>query len=101
MEVPTSPPVELDLDRLRLPRALSGPLTTQETNVPRHAPGERFLKGPVPWSWLERAGLLPGRALHVGLALWLRAGMARSRTVQFRFASVASQGVGRQAARRG
>ena len=35
----------------------------------------RFLKGPIPLCWLTRAAALPGKALHVAIALWYRAGM--------------------------
>jgi hypothetical protein len=43
----------------------------------------RFLKGPVPWPWLLRAMTLPGKALAIGLMLWLRRGIAGRRTVHF------------------
>ena len=42
----------------------------------------RFLKGPVPLSWLEAAAQLPGRAFHVGVLLWFRAGLTRSMSVK-------------------
>src|SRR5262249_27677117 len=42
---------------------------------------ERSLKGPVPLAWLETAARLPGRSLHVGLALWYAAGHPRSPSV--------------------
>lgn len=38
--------------------------------LPRHGPGEHFLRGPVPMGWLDTAARLPGRVLHVGVALW-------------------------------
>jgi hypothetical protein len=38
---------------------------------------DTFLCGPVPWPWLTVAAGLPGKALHVGLALWYRAGRQR------------------------
>ena len=44
-------------------------------DIPRHRQGELFLKGPIPWSWLALAMSLSGKAVHVGLALWLRAGI--------------------------
>jgi hypothetical protein len=44
-------------------------------------PGEHFLKGPVPLTWLELAARLPGKSLHAGIALWYAAGLARSRSV--------------------
>ena len=48
---------------------------------PRPGPGEKFLKGPIPWSWLSKGASLKGQALHVGIALWLLAGIKRSRSV--------------------
>lgn len=32
----------------------------------------RFLAGPIPIAWLSTACRLPGKALHVGLAIWYR-----------------------------
>ena len=49
---------------------------------PRHRSGEKFLKGPVPMAWLERAFVLPGKALHVALLLWFKAGCQRCRTAR-------------------
>jgi hypothetical protein len=37
----------------------------------------RFLKGPVPWSWIVTAAELPGSALVVGLCLWRLAGATK------------------------
>jgi hypothetical protein len=67
---------------------------------PRHRPGERFLRGPVPWVWLTRAGSLPGRALQVGVTLWQLAGVQGNRTVVFCLSRMRDMGVGEQAARR-
>jgi hypothetical protein len=54
------------------------------TKPPRRRRGEPFLKGPIPWRWLEAAMRLPGRALHVGVLLWKEAGCRKSRTVRLR-----------------
>jgi hypothetical protein len=40
----------------------------------------RYLKGPVPLSWLQRALDLPGKSINVGLAIWFKAGTHESRT---------------------
>lgn len=40
-----------------------------------------FLKGPIPLPWLQHAGALPGRSLHVGLGLWFLVGVKQSMTV--------------------
>ena len=45
--------------------------------------GGRFLKGPIPWSWITTATALPGRALLVGLCLWRLVGAMKSNTVFF------------------
>jgi len=68
---------------------------------PRHQPGEVFLKGPIPWAWLVRAGQLPGRALHVALVLWREAGCKNSRTVPFRLSLAVQFGIHPDTARRG
>ena len=39
------------------------------------APPKRFLKGPIPWDWVEIASKLPGKALALGMLLWREAGM--------------------------
>lgn len=55
--------------------------TGREHLPPRHGPGEKFLKGPIPWGWLAAASALPGKALAVGLAIWREAGCRNDRTV--------------------
>ena len=42
----------------------------------------RFIKGPLPLNWFIRAGQLPGKSLHVGLALWYQAGLTKSTEVR-------------------
>lgn len=69
---------------------------------PRHRKGEKFLKGPIPWPWLELALPLPGRAIHVALHLWLEAGFARSKNVSVSLRRIATAvGCGRATASRG
>jgi hypothetical protein len=41
----------------------------------------RFVKGPLPLSWIAQAVQLPGKALHISLALWYVAGLQGSRRV--------------------
>ena len=41
---------------------------------------QRYLKGPVPWPWLQRAMCASGNALSVGIVLWYLAGMEGSLT---------------------
>ena len=48
---------------------------------PRHRQGEKFLKGPIPWEWLAEAANQPGRAIHVGIALWHLSFIKSDRTV--------------------
>ncbi len=49
--------------------------------LPRHKMGEKFLKGPIPWAWILKAGCIPGKALHVSIYIWHLAGMNDVRTV--------------------
>jgi len=66
----------IDLSDVRIRRPLTLP-----KGLPRHLHGEKFLKGPIPMNWLAAAARLPGRSLHVAIALWFTAGMKRSPTV--------------------
>jgi hypothetical protein len=66
--------------------------------LPRHTAGELFLKGPIPWSWLLKTMVLPGRALHVALVLWFRAGLAGNGVVSVNLSRLP---VDRSAASRG
>ena len=58
---------------------------------------EKFLKGPVPWSWIKRANRLPGKSLAVGLCLWRLAGATRSMTIKLSNGEVAALGIDRYA----
>ena len=57
----------------------------------------RFIKGPVPWLWIEMAARLPGKALAVGLALRRLAGATKSKTVRLATSEVETLGVDRNA----
>lgn len=37
--------------------------------------GDLFIRGPIPMAWISAAATLPGKALHVALALFWLAGM--------------------------
>jgi len=67
---------------------------------PRPVGGERFLRGPVPLAWLTRAGWCPGKALHVGIVLWYRAGLTRQREIPLGRPDLERFGVSRFAASR-
>lgn len=74
------------------------------TATSRHASPKlsmaRFIKGPIPLEWVERAARLPGRSLHVALALWYLAGLKRSMTVSVSNRALESFGIDRFAKRR-
>ena len=93
---------KFDVERFRTVGPV-GPATTANRRSPlARRPGEKFLKGPIPWPWLTKAMSLPGRALHVGLRLWLESGMARSMDVAPSLSSMERDaGVSRFAASRG
>src|SRR5262249_17514423 len=90
------------VEALRAPGSDLSALARQPSRrPPRHRQGDRFLKGPIPWSWLRHAFPLPGKALHVALLLWREAGCRRSRTVSLCLTSALPEGLSRQSARRG
>ena len=48
---------------------------TPEEGLTRAKRGGLFIKGPIPMSWISCAAKLPGKAIHVALALLWLAGM--------------------------
>ena len=53
----------------------------------------RFIKGPLPLPWLQRAAALPGKAFHVAVGLWYVSGLCRSDTFSFKRSVAADFGV--------
>jgi hypothetical protein len=90
----------LDLDRFRLPAGLTAPAKPSR-HPPRHRNGEKFLKGPIPWTWLETAMAMPGKSLAVALVLWREAGCRNNRTVRLCLRGALPPGLNRWSARRG
>jgi hypothetical protein len=90
----------LDPDQFRLPESMTAPITPS-TRPPRHRPKEPFLKGPIPWAWLDLASRLPGKALALGLVLWQSAGFHGRRTVHICLANSRALGLNKHSARRG
>jgi hypothetical protein len=58
--------------------------------------GIKFLKGPIPWSWLTKVANLSGKALHVGIALKLLVGLRKTNIVKMQSARLVELGVSRQ-----
>jgi hypothetical protein len=73
----------IDLERFE---RRGGESATNMPSPPPQRPPQRvkgaFLKGPIPLGWLEAAGRLSGKALHVGTFLWYKAGLTKSMTVK-------------------
>ena len=70
------PPI--DPERLRLQKFAAKTPQSSQHGVPRPSRGERYLCGPIPLNWLSAAAWLPGKSLHVGVALWFEAGLRKS-----------------------
>lgn len=82
----------IPIDQLRIQAVRS----SQPTNRPKRRT-RPFVRGPIDLQWLHRAAVLPGRALHVGLALHYLVGVERSHTVKLRRTVVERFGVNRHA----
>lgn len=88
-----------DLDRLRL----SSPVQTSGVMPVRsiyRKMEQRFLKGPIPWTWLCRACRLGGKTGIVAIAIWHWVALTKRRNVNVRHGDLRSLGVGRDATRR-
>jgi hypothetical protein len=57
-----------------------------------------FLRGPIPLDWLGSAAALPGKTLHVGIALWWLHGMAKSKPFKLTQKALQTLNVERDAA---
>jgi hypothetical protein len=55
----------------------------------------RFLKGPIPWSWITAAAALPSQALLVGLCLWRLVGAMKSDNIFFGNSDLRQLGIDR------
>ncbi len=51
-------------------------------DLPKHGPGERFIRGPIPLEWMKLAAKCGGRAEAVAVLLWYAAGFQRSNPVK-------------------
>jgi hypothetical protein len=63
----------------------------------QHGERHQVLRGPVPLGWLTTAARLPGRSLHVGIALWFLAEPEASRAIRLTNVRASLFGVGRNA----
>lgn len=91
----------IDTQRLALPGGSKVYLPSPSQKPPRHKPGEKFLKGPIPWYWVTIAAQLPGKAFQVGMVIWFLAGIKNSRTVALSSKTSEGLGVSRYARYRG
>ena len=58
-----------------------------------------FLRGPIPLDWLGSAAGLPGKTLHVGIALWWLHGMYKGKPFKLTQKALQTLNVERDAAR--
>ncbi|QEG36315.1 hypothetical protein Pr1d_36280 [Bythopirellula goksoeyrii] len=70
----------MDVNRFRL--QLGDLEKIKPKKAPRSTKG-KFLKGPVPLSWLKVAGNLPGKTLHVSVCLWHAYGIEKQDRFKF------------------
>lgn len=93
-------PNNFDPKRLRLASRKPTQVLKAKRKPPAHKPGEKFLKGPIPWKWIVLAARQPGKALHVSIALWFWAGISKSRQVKLNNILLKALGVTRYAKHR-
>jgi hypothetical protein len=79
-------------------RLQRNPVSGALVEVPKTA---LFLRGPVPLVWLGQAAALPGKTLHVAIALWWRHGMAKGQPFKLTQKALEIFDVERDAASRG
>jgi hypothetical protein len=87
----------LSKDEIELP--VAKPLNPSHPTPPPFK-NKRFIKGPLCLEWMTKAALLPGKALHVGLALSYLVGLKKTTTVKLAPSALRSFGVPRYSAYR-
>lgn len=93
-------PTSSDIEKMRLPAHRVHDMAQKRAKIPRHKPGQKFLKGPIPMDWLIPALKLPGKALHVSVMLWFYASLKRSGEVALSLSRLKEVGVSRSSASR-
>ena len=76
------------------------PIAIQTGPRPHKRATRHFLRGPIDLAWIQEAARLPGAGLHVGIALWYRAGFQESKTVSLNLSRLKDFGVERDAGSR-
>lgn len=71
------------------------------TSVQLAANEHEILIGPVPFGWLSTAARLPGKSLHVAVALWFISGLQKSRVIELSNVAGARFGLDRNSKYRG
>jgi len=89
----------LDIDKLRLNNDL--PIKSSSGNKTYKRIAGKFLKGPIPLKWLEKAPPLKGKALALSICLWFLKGVSRSDTVKVSYKLLNDFKVSRESAYRG
>jgi hypothetical protein len=79
---------DIDLSQLAID-AERGPVQ-RSRRPPRRVHGY-FVRGPVPWVWIVAAARLQGKALHLGMAIWLRVGLTDALTVSISLTAIANE----------
>ncbi len=63
------------LDNKRTEKNKARQSSQTKLSPPKHAPGEKFVRGPIPNEWLLVALLIGDKAGHLSFALWWLAGI--------------------------
>ena len=68
--------------------------------IPRHKPGQKFVCGPIPCGWLQKALTQGGKAGALCWAIWWLAGIQRSNPIRLTAQALRRFSIQPQAARR-
>jgi hypothetical protein len=71
-----------------------------KTTIPKHHPGEKFVRGPIPFDWLQPALALGGKAGNLAWAIWFRAGIERQNPIKLTGRTLRDFHISPRAARR-
>lgn len=93
-----------EINRIDAPGPVSTDDKMQCRTIPRHKPGQHFLKGPIPLYWLCAASRHcgQGRGFNVGIILWYLCGLHKNKAqIQLKGSVIRAFGLNRYSCYRG
>ena len=61
------------------------------SNSTSYMKGNKFIKGPIPFNWIIKAGKLPGKTLHLAIQMWFLVGVLKNKTIRVNLSKISRE----------